>query len=58
MSMFEDIPVEVGVVYEGERIRKSDLHAELGGPNVEQKFELVRVKNDNEIKDQEINEAK
>jgi acetyl-CoA decarbonylase/synthase complex subunit beta len=54
MSMFEDIPVEVGVVYEGERIRKSDLHAELGGPNVEQKFELVRVKNDNEIKDQEI----
>jgi acetyl-CoA decarbonylase/synthase complex subunit beta len=54
MSMFEDIPVEVGVVYEGERIRKSDLHAELGGPNVEQKFELVRVKNINEIKDQEI----
>ena len=54
MSMFEDIPVEVGVVYEGERIRKSDLHAELGGPNVEQKFELVRVKNNNEIKDQEI----
>jgi acetyl-CoA decarbonylase/synthase complex subunit beta len=54
MSMFEDIPVEVGVVYEGERIRKSDLHAELGGPNVEQKFELVRVKDKNEIKDQEI----
>ncbi|TRO58209.1 CO dehydrogenase/CO-methylating acetyl-CoA synthase complex subunit beta [Candidatus Bathyarchaeota archaeon] len=52
--MFEDIPVEVGVVYEGERIRKSDLHAELGGPNVEKKFELVRVKNNNEIKDQEI----
>ncbi|WP_455279372.1 CO dehydrogenase/CO-methylating acetyl-CoA synthase complex subunit beta [[Eubacterium] cellulosolvens] len=54
MSMFEDIPVEVGVVYEGERIRKSDLHVELGGPNVEKKFELVRVKKDNEIKDQEI----
>jgi acetyl-CoA decarbonylase/synthase complex subunit beta len=54
MSMFEDIPVEVGIVYEGERIRKSDLHVELGGPNVEKKFELVRVKNNSEIKDQEI----
>ncbi len=54
MSMFEDIPVDVGVVYEGERIRKSDLYLELGGPNVENKFELVRVKKFSEVEDGEI----
>ena len=54
MSMFEDIPVGIGVVYEGERIRKSDLFLELGGPKVENKFELVRVKKLNEIKDGQI----
>ncbi len=52
--MFEDIPVGIGVVYEGERIRKSDLFLELGGPKVESKFELVRVKKLNEIKDGQI----
>jgi len=31
MSMFEDIPVDVGVVYEGERIRRKDMYVELGG---------------------------
>ncbi len=54
MSMFKDIPVDVGVVYEGERIRKSDLYLELGGPNIDYKFELVRVKKINEIKDGKI----
>ena len=54
MSMFKDIPVDVGVVYEGERIRKSDLYLELGGPKVENKFELVRVKKLKEVKDGEI----
>jgi acetyl-CoA decarbonylase/synthase complex subunit beta len=54
MSMFKDIPVDVGVVYEGERIRKSDLYVELGGPKIEKKFELVRVKKLNEVKDEEI----
>ncbi|OYT30153.1 MAG: CO dehydrogenase/CO-methylating acetyl-CoA synthase complex subunit beta [Thermofilum sp. ex4484_82] len=29
--MFEDIPVDVGVVYEGERIRRKDMYVELGG---------------------------
>ena len=54
MAMFEDIPVDVGVAYEGERIRKSDLHAELGGPNINKKFELVRVRKKDEIKDEQI----
>ena len=44
MSMFKDIPVEVGVIYEGERIRRNDMQVELGGPTVKQKFELAKVK--------------
>ena len=45
MSMFEDIPVDVGVIYEGERIRRKEMYVELGGPKQAAKFELVRVKN-------------
>ena len=41
--MFEEIPVEIGLVHEGERIRKSNMHCELGGPGIKEKFELVRV---------------
>ncbi len=51
MSMFRDVPVDVGVVYEGERIRKPDMQVELGGPDVENKFELVRVRKPNDIED-------
>jgi len=54
MSMFEDIPVDVGVIYEGERIRKKDLYVELGGPKQEVKFELVRVKGLDEVEDEKI----
>jgi len=54
MSMFEDIPVDVGVIYEGERIRRPDMHVELGGPNQEHKFELVRAKGLEEIQDAKI----
>ncbi|MBS7633254.1 CO dehydrogenase/CO-methylating acetyl-CoA synthase complex subunit beta [Candidatus Bathyarchaeota archaeon] len=49
--MFEDIPVEVGVIYEGERIRRKDMQIELGGPDVKEKFELARVKKPEEIED-------
>jgi len=54
MSMFEDIPVEVGVIYEGERIRWADTRLELGGPRVDHKFELVRAKPLEEVEDGEI----
>ncbi len=54
MSMFEDIPVDVGVIYEGERIRWADAHMELGGPKIDRKFELVRAKPIEEVKDGEI----
>src|SRR5512136_1752231 len=54
MSMFKDIPVEVGVIYEGERIRRNDMQVELGGPTVKQKFELAKVKPTNEVEDGKI----
>jgi len=53
-SMFKDIPVEVGVVYEGERIRKKDMYVELGGPKIERKFELFRVRPLDEVEDEKI----
>nr|MDO8043290.1 CO dehydrogenase/CO-methylating acetyl-CoA synthase complex subunit beta [Candidatus Baldrarchaeota archaeon] len=52
--MFKDIPVDVGVVYEGERIRKKDMYVELGGPKIEHKFELFRVRALDEVEDEKI----
>lgn len=52
--MFEDIPVEVGLVHEGERIRKEEMRVELGGPKVSEKFELVLVKKPEEITDGKV----
>ena len=54
MSMFEDIPVSIGVIYEGERIRWKDIHVELGGPREKYKFELVKVRNVKEIEDSKV----
>jgi len=54
MSMFKDIPVDVGVIYEGERIRRKDMHVELGGPDIKEKFELTKVKKPEEIEDGKI----
>jgi acetyl-CoA decarbonylase/synthase complex subunit beta len=55
MSMFDDIPVDVGVIYEGERIRKDGMQVELGGPKQPAKFELVRAKKMDEIEDEKVN---
>ncbi|NQT08922.1 CO dehydrogenase/CO-methylating acetyl-CoA synthase complex subunit beta [Candidatus Bathyarchaeota archaeon] len=52
--MFEDIPVDVGIIYEGERIRGRDMQFELGGPREEHKFELVQAKDLDEIEDGKI----
>jgi acetyl-CoA decarbonylase/synthase complex subunit beta len=52
--MFEDIPVEVGVIFEGERIRWRDAQVELGGPRQTNKFELVKVRTLDEIEDGKI----
>jgi acetyl-CoA decarbonylase/synthase complex subunit beta len=52
--MFEDIPVSIGVIYEGERIRWKDIYVELGGPREKYKFELVKVRNLKDIEDGKI----
>jgi acetyl-CoA decarbonylase/synthase complex subunit beta len=54
MSMFKDIPVDVGVIYEGERIRRNDMQIELGGPSIKEKFELAKVKPLEEVEDGKI----
>jgi len=54
MSMFKDIPVEVGVIFEGERVRRPDMYLELGGPKIDAKFELVKARKLDEIKDGKI----
>jgi len=54
MSMFKDIPVDVGVIYEGERVRRNDMHVELGGPKQEHKFELVKTKSLDDVEDEKI----
>jgi acetyl-CoA decarbonylase/synthase complex subunit beta len=51
---FEDIPVDVGVVYEGERIRAKELFVELGGPKMEKKFELVLARDMNKVEDEKV----
>jgi acetyl-CoA decarbonylase/synthase complex subunit beta len=51
---FSDMPVDVGPVYEGERIRGNQMYVELGGPKIEKHFELVRVKPAKEIKDGQV----
>jgi acetyl-CoA decarbonylase/synthase complex subunit beta len=52
--MFKDIPVEVGVIFEGERIRRNDMQVELGGPNVDKKFEIAKVKPMDQIEDGKV----
>jgi len=53
-GMFADIPVDVGVIYEGERIRKPDMYVELGGTKADRKFELLRVKIPDKVEDGKI----
>ena len=54
MSMFDDIPVDVGIIYEGERIRGRDMQFELGGPREDHKFELVQSLGLEEIEDGKV----
>ena len=39
----KSLPIDVGLVYEGERIRAKAMYCELGGPRVATRWELVQV---------------
>jgi len=51
---WENFPVDIGLVYEGERIRKKQMQVELGGPKFKEKFELVQAREMKEIEDDKI----
>jgi len=51
---FSEFPVDVGPVYEGERIRGNQMYVELGGPKIDKHFELVRVRKPSEIEDDKV----
>ncbi|MGY5877308.1 MAG: acetyl-CoA decarbonylase/synthase complex subunit beta, partial [Candidatus Thorarchaeota archaeon] len=51
---FDDIPVDIGVVYEGERVRGKDMFVELGGPKMEKKFELALAREVGAIEDEKV----
>jgi acetyl-CoA decarbonylase/synthase complex subunit beta len=52
--MFEDIPADISQAHAGERIRKNDVYIELGGPDVREKFELVKVRDADTVNDGNI----
>lgn len=49
-----DFHVDIGPQYEGETIRKEEMYAEFGGPKIKSKFELVRLKNPDEVEHEKI----
>jgi acetyl-CoA decarbonylase/synthase complex subunit beta len=52
--MTEAFPVDVGPQYEGEAIRKADFYVEFGGRDVKNKFELVTLKEMDEVEHEKI----
>jgi acetyl-CoA decarbonylase/synthase complex subunit beta len=53
-GMWSDIPVDVGLIYEGERVRGKQMQVELGGAKIQEKFELVLAREMNEIEDGKV----
>ena len=45
------MPVDVSLAHAGERIRKNDVYVELGGPDIKEKFELVKVRQNDQVND-------
>lgn len=50
-----ELPFEMGMIYEGERIRGPDMYVELGGGKVKYKAELTQARELSEIEDGRIN---
>jgi acetyl-CoA decarbonylase/synthase complex subunit beta len=52
--MADEFPVDIGPQYEGDTVRKENLHVDFGGPKVKGKFELVTLKDPEEIEDEKV----
>ncbi|OGO04235.1 MAG: CO dehydrogenase/CO-methylating acetyl-CoA synthase complex subunit beta [Chloroflexi bacterium RBG_13_54_8] len=46
--------VDIGPQYEGEVVRKEDMHVEFGGPKIKAKFELVTLKSADEVEHEKV----
>jgi carbon-monoxide dehydrogenase catalytic subunit/CO dehydrogenase/CO-methylating acetyl-CoA synthase complex beta subunit len=49
-----DLPVAYGPAFEGETIRRPDMHIEAGGPSKTLAFELLKMRGPEEVKDGEV----
>ncbi len=49
-----DLPVPYGPAFEGETIRRPDMHVEAGGPSKTLAFELLKMRDSEEVKDGEV----
>ncbi len=49
-----DFHVDIGPQYEGEVVRKEDMHVEFGGPKAKAKFELVTLKSMDEVEHEKV----
>ncbi|MCK4444543.1 MAG: CO dehydrogenase/CO-methylating acetyl-CoA synthase complex subunit beta, partial [Thermoplasmata archaeon] len=49
-----DIPVAYGPAFEGETVRRPDTYVEVGGPSKTKVFELVKMREANDIEDGKI----
>jgi len=54
MEAVAELPFEMGMIYEGERIRGPDMYVELGGPKVKFKAELTQAREASEIEDGKV----
>lgn len=52
--MASEFHADIGPQYEGEVIRKEDLHIEFGGPKVQYKFELATLKGPEEVEHEKV----
>ncbi len=49
-----DLPVPYGPAFEGETIRRPDMHIEAGGPSKTLAFELLKMRGPEEVKDGQV----
>ncbi|UCE92338.1 MAG: anaerobic carbon-monoxide dehydrogenase catalytic subunit [Methanobacteriota archaeon] len=49
-----DLPVAYGPAFEGETIRRPDMHIEAGGPSKTLAFELLKMSGSEEVKDGQV----